>query len=51
VTAVDTATDAGRAFWSEVLSAGGSTAIPRWAPVPGTAELEVPVPGALVVLR
>jgi amino acid adenylation domain-containing protein len=54
VTAVDTATDAGRAFWSEVLSGGGSTAIPRWAPVPvpGTADLEVTLPDSTrVALR
>ncbi len=43
MTAVDTATDAGRVFWEQVLSAGGSTTIPRWtpAPVPGSADLEV----------
>jgi amino acid adenylation domain-containing protein len=53
VTAVGTppATDAGRAFWREVLLAGGSTVLPRWAPepVPGTAEVEVPLPDATVV--
>jgi amino acid adenylation domain-containing protein len=45
VTAVHTATDTGRAFWVEVLSAGGSTTIPRWslAPAAGTAALEVTV--------
>jgi amino acid adenylation domain-containing protein len=54
VTAVDTATDAGRAFWSEVLSGGGSTTIPRWAPAaaPGTADLEVTLPDSTrVALR
>ncbi|MGR6963823.1 non-ribosomal peptide synthetase [Geodermatophilus sp. URMC 61] len=45
MTAVHTATDAGRAFWHETLAAGGSTTIPRWsqAPAPGTAALEVTV--------
>ncbi|MGY1762798.1 amino acid adenylation domain-containing protein [Geodermatophilus sp. SYSU D00779] len=48
------ATDAHRAFWRELLLAGGSTALPRWAPdpVPGTAEVEVPLSDAtLVALR
>ncbi|MER6035736.1 amino acid adenylation domain-containing protein [Streptomyces sp. NPDC001835] len=38
--------DADREFWSRVLTAGGSTAVPRWArePVPGTAEHEAAVP-------
>ncbi|MGW2685524.1 non-ribosomal peptide synthetase [Streptomyces sp. NPDC001414] len=35
-----------REFWSRILSAGGATAVPRWAPQPeqGTAEHEIPVP-------
>ncbi|MFF8427774.1 amino acid adenylation domain-containing protein [Streptomyces sp. NPDC016566] len=35
-----------REFWSRVLTAGGTTAVPRWVrePVPGTAEHEVSVP-------
>ncbi len=53
MTAVGTspATDAERAFWHEVLLAGGSTTVPRWAaePGPGTAEVEVPLPDATVV--
>ena len=51
MTALDTATDTGRTFWSEVLATGGSTAIPRWAPapVPGTAVVEVAVPDAVQV--
>ncbi|SDM34353.1 amino acid adenylation domain-containing protein [Geodermatophilus siccatus] len=47
-------TDVHRAFWRELLLAGGSTALPRWAPapVPGTAEVEVPLSDAtLVALR
>ncbi|MFE3636699.1 amino acid adenylation domain-containing protein [Streptomyces sp. NPDC059168] len=38
--------DADREFWSRVLTAGGSTAVPRWVrePVPGTAEHEAAVP-------
>ena len=56
MTAVGTppATDADRAFWQGVLLGGGSTVLPRWAPdpVPGTAEVEVPLPDAtLVALR
>ncbi|TFV60144.1 amino acid adenylation domain-containing protein [Geodermatophilus sp. DF01-2] len=49
-----TAPDADRAFWRDVLTAGGSTTVPRWAlaPAPGTADLEVTVPDAtLVALR
>ncbi|WP_448619634.1 non-ribosomal peptide synthetase [Geodermatophilus sp. URMC 65] len=44
-------TDAHRTFWREQLLAGGSTALPRWAPdpVPGTAEVEVPLSDATVV--
>ena len=44
-------TDADRAFWRDLLLAGGSTALPRWAPdpVPGTAEVEVPLSDATVV--
>ena len=53
MTAVGTppATDIGRAFWREVLLAGGSTTVPRWAPepLPGTAEVEVPLTDATVV--
>ena len=43
MTALDTATDTDRAFWSGVLATGGSTTIPRWslAPAPGTAVVEV----------
>ncbi|MBT2396357.1 amino acid adenylation domain-containing protein [Streptomyces sp. ISL-100] len=39
-------TEAGRKFWSGVLTAGGSTALPRWAPdpVPGIATHEATVP-------
>lgn len=57
MTAVGTrppAADADRAFWQEVLRAGGSTVLPRWAPAPapGVAEAEAPLPGAtLVALR
>ncbi|MFI8236694.1 amino acid adenylation domain-containing protein [Streptomyces sp. NPDC085866] len=38
--------EADREFWSRVLTAGGTTAVPRWVrePVPGTAEHEVSVP-------
>ncbi|HEX2073807.1 MAG TPA: hypothetical protein VHF92_08490, partial [Geodermatophilus sp.] len=38
--------EAGREFWSGVLEAGGSTAIPRWTldPVPGVAEHEASIP-------
>ncbi|MFF4573895.1 amino acid adenylation domain-containing protein [Streptomyces sp. NPDC001410] len=38
--------EADREFWSRVLAAGGTTAVPRWVrePVPGTAEHEVSVP-------
>jgi non-ribosomal peptide synthetase component F len=41
-----TLTAADRDFWAEVLTAGGATAVPRWArdPVPGVAEHEEPVP-------
>ncbi|MEU6817964.1 amino acid adenylation domain-containing protein [Streptomyces sp. NPDC046860] len=44
-----TRVQADRDFWSGVLTAGGPTALPRWAevPVPGTAEHEVPLPGAV----
>lgn len=40
---------ADRDFWSGVLTAGGFTAVPRWAeaPVAGTAEHEVPLPDSL----
>ncbi|WP_330456075.1 amino acid adenylation domain-containing protein [Streptomyces sp. NBC_00820] len=38
--------EADREFWSRVLTAGGSTAVPRWVrePVAGVAEHEIPVP-------
>src|SRR5688500_8181007 len=38
-------TDADRAYWQGVLTAGGATALPRWttAPVPGVAELTTTV--------
>ncbi|MGW2638197.1 non-ribosomal peptide synthetase [Streptomyces sp. NPDC001348] len=38
--------EADREFWSRVLTAGGFTAVPRWAPEPaaGVAEYEVTVP-------
>lgn len=53
MTAVSTPPETGAdvAFWREVLLAGGATAVPRWAPapVPGTGEVEVPLPGATVV--
>ncbi|SDO54126.1 amino acid adenylation domain-containing protein [Geodermatophilus sp. DSM 45219] len=51
MTALDTATDAGRAFWAGVLTAGGSTVLPRWttAPLPSEAEVEVAVPDAVGV--
>ncbi|MBD0421721.1 amino acid adenylation domain-containing protein [Streptomyces sp. TRM S81-3] len=41
--------EADREFWSRVLTAGGSTAVPRWVrePSPGTAGHETPVPGAV----
>ena len=47
---MDTATDTGRAYWQAVLTAGGATAIPRWAPDPrpGVAEIAEPLPPALV---
>ena len=48
------ATDVRQAFWRELLLAGGSTVLPRWAadPVPGAAEVEVPLSDAtLVALR
>ncbi|MEU6476898.1 amino acid adenylation domain-containing protein [Streptomyces sp. NPDC047017] len=40
---------ADREFWTEVLTAGGATAVPRWAarPVPGVAGHEEAVPAAL----
>ncbi|MCG0061797.1 amino acid adenylation domain-containing protein [Streptomyces tricolor] len=43
---MDTRVETDREFWSRVLTAGGSTAVPRWAgkPVPGTAEQETAVP-------
>ncbi|MGW0080959.1 non-ribosomal peptide synthetase [Streptomyces sp. NPDC003393] len=42
---------ADRDFWADVLTAGGFTAVPRWAggqPVPGVARHEVPVPADVV---
>ncbi|MFJ3640557.1 amino acid adenylation domain-containing protein [Streptomyces sp. NPDC090108] len=38
--------EADREFWSRVLTAGGSTAVPRWVrePAAGVAEHEIPVP-------
>ncbi|POX60718.1 non-ribosomal peptide synthetase [Streptomyces sp. Ru62] len=44
------AVEADREFWSRVLTAGGSTAVPRWVrePVPGASELETPVPDDVV---
>ncbi|MGW2562999.1 non-ribosomal peptide synthetase [Streptomyces sp. NPDC001514] len=43
--------EAGREFWRGVLTAGGSTAIPRWTPDPapgGVAVYEAQVPGNVV---
>lgn len=39
----------GAEYWREVLTAGGSTAVPRWTrnPTPGTATVETAVPGTL----
>ncbi|WP_028812039.1 non-ribosomal peptide synthetase [Streptomyces flavidovirens] len=39
-------TEAGRKFWSGVLTAGGSTVLPRWAPdpAPGIATYQAAVP-------
>ena len=47
----DTQAKTGRAFWRDVLTTGGFTAIPRWthAPRAGVGELEVPVPADLTV--
>ncbi|WP_046733563.1 non-ribosomal peptide synthetase [Streptomyces humi] len=41
-----TRVEADREFWTRTLTAGGVTAVPRWAgePAPGTAEHETPVP-------
>ncbi|MGW7052601.1 non-ribosomal peptide synthetase [Streptomyces sp. NPDC054887] len=43
-------TEAGRTFWTGVLTAGGSTALPRWVPnpLPGTATHEAAVPDGVV---
>ncbi len=53
MTALDTrpATDTDRAFWREVLVAGGSTTVPRWSPdrQPGVADLEVALPDTTLV--
>ncbi|MFG3014416.1 amino acid adenylation domain-containing protein [Streptomyces cinerochromogenes] len=42
---MDTRVETDREFWSRVLTAGGGTAVPRWAgePVPGAAEQETAV--------
>ncbi|WP_274918227.1 non-ribosomal peptide synthetase [Streptomyces sp. WZ-12] len=47
---MDNPQDVDREYWTRVLSAGGFTAIPRWAPDPatGVAEHELPLPDALV---
>src|SRR5690606_37589113 len=47
---MNTQIDAGREFWTGVLSAGGATAIPRWTlePVAGTAEHVTPLYDGLV---
>ncbi|MFD4790641.1 amino acid adenylation domain-containing protein [Streptomyces sp. NPDC058459] len=44
-----TRVQADREFWSGVLTAGGYTAVPRWAgvPLPGTAEHQMPLPASL----
>ncbi|MDN5919976.1 MAG: hypothetical protein L0I76_33570, partial [Pseudonocardia sp.] len=41
-----TPTEVDRGYWHEVLTAGGSTAIPRWtlSPQIGVAEHAVPIP-------
>ncbi|MFJ4949867.1 amino acid adenylation domain-containing protein [Streptomyces sp. NPDC088760] len=43
---MDTRVETDREFWSRVLTAGGATAVPRWAPAPepGAAEQETAVP-------
>ncbi|MFE1884718.1 non-ribosomal peptide synthetase [Streptomyces diastatochromogenes] len=43
---METHLEADREFWSRVLTAGGTTTVPRWArePAPGAAEHEVSVP-------
>ncbi|MEU8791350.1 amino acid adenylation domain-containing protein [Streptomyces sp. NPDC048643] len=40
----------GAEYWRDVLTAGGSTEVPRWtrSPVPGTTVVEAAVPGSLV---
>ncbi|MFG2134299.1 amino acid adenylation domain-containing protein [Streptomyces sp. NPDC048751] len=45
-----TSVEAGREFWRDVLTAGGSTALPRWTldPVSGIAEHEALLPEDLV---
>lgn len=45
-----TTTTPDRAYWHDVLLAGGRTAVPRWTsgPVPGVAEYETAVPDDLV---
>jgi len=47
----DSMTEPGRAFWIQILAAGGSTTVPRWTldPVPGVAEHETPIPRETVV--
>ncbi|MFF9152888.1 amino acid adenylation domain-containing protein [Streptomyces sp. NPDC014846] len=43
---MDTRVEADRGYWSRVLTAGGTTAVPRWVgrPEPGAAEQEAAVP-------
>ncbi|OXY92376.1 non-ribosomal peptide synthetase [Streptomyces diastatochromogenes] len=43
---METHLEADREFWSRVLTAGGTTTVPRWVrePAPGAAEHEVSVP-------
>ena len=43
---IDALTEPGHEFWRSVLTAGGSTTLPRWTldPAPGVAEYEVPIP-------
>jgi hypothetical protein len=51
---LETAAEPGRAFWREVLAAGGNTSLPRWTldPVADVAQHEVPIPtGTAVAAR
>ncbi|MEU8471214.1 amino acid adenylation domain-containing protein [Streptomyces sp. NPDC029006] len=43
---MDTRVESDREFWGRVLTAGGATAVPRWAPepAPGALELRTAVP-------